>query len=300
MFCIRKCSHNRETNFKGGIKMKKFFAMMMCVIMLFGLVACGDGDPEATFPNGGILRPVGMAIEEEATTTEEVVVTTTEPTALSYEEAKAELDELFRYIGTSDDVAKLLNIDSSSDSPMVLLFIAKINSKDEVDAVRDALYESTKYIKEETQVGLFIDVGRHDVLQIGKFDRHHRNEFGSEAKFMGYTHGESSAYKEIVMGLEVLIGAKKVSPGVRPVIFMVTDGTCDFDNSLSKVVPIAEGIGIPIYTVIYKASYYSDLHNDLAEAKKLSEATNAQYVETDKDGFAEDFLSLLEIALSGQ
>lgn len=279
--------------------MKKFFAMMMCVIMLFGLVACGDGDPEASFPNGGILRPVGMAIEEEATTTEEVVVTTTEPAALSYEEAKAELDELFRYIGTSDDVAKLLNIDSSSDSPMVLLFIAKINSKDEVDAVRDALYESTKYIKEETQVGLFIDVEWHDVLQIGKFDRHHRNEFGSEAKFMGYTHGESSAYEEIVMGLEVLIGAKKVSPGVRPVIFMVTDGIYDSD-SLSKVVPIAEGIGIPVYTVLYESGYYSESWSDLAEAKKMSEVTNAQYVETDKDGFAEDFLSLLEIALSGQ
>lgn len=297
MFCINRS--NFENNYlKGGIKMKKFFAMMICVIMLFGLVACGDGDPEASFPSGGVFGPVGMATEEKVTTTEEVVVTTTEP-ALSYEEAKAELDELFRYIGTSDDVAKLLNIDSSSDSPMVLLFIAKINSKDEVDAVRDALYESTKYIKEETQVGLFIDVGRHDVLQIGKFDRHHRNEFGSEAKFMGYTHGESSAYEEIVMGLEVLIGAKKVSPGVRPVIFMVTDGIYDSD-SLSKVVPIAEGIGIPVYTVLYESGYYSESWSDLAEAKKLSEVTNAQYVETDKDGFAEDFLSLLEVALSGQ
>ena len=299
MFCIRWTTNHRKTNFKGGIKMKKFFAMMMCVIMLFGLVACGDGDSEATFPNGGILRPVGMAIEEKTTTTEEVVVTTTEPAALSYEEAKAELDELFRYIGTSDDVAKLLNIESSSDSPIVLLFIAKINSESKKEAVKGALCESAKYIKEETQVGLFLDVHEHNVLQIGKFDRRHRDEFGSEAKLLSYMHDESSAYREIVMGLEVLISAKKVSPGVRPVIFMVTDGTYNLD-SLNKVVPIAEGIGIPVYTVIYKSNYYSDPWNDLAEVKKMSEVTNAQYVETDKDGFAEDFLNLLEVALSEQ
>ena len=274
MFCIRKCSHNRKTNFKGGIKMKKFFAMMMCAIMLFGLVACGDGDPEATFPSGGVFttRPV----ETETMSRDDAV-----------EAVERYYENVTRRAGK---YSHLIDPNSVLDdgAPVISVFVVDNCGEMTAEQLRKlhlAIYATSGVIRNDEYVGLVLyDNNPHVEFPVTRLTDDSKREYSRLSTSLLNEFGDSGSamFDATVVGLKMLIDAQEYAPSATLRLVLVSNGRLDTSYNIDKienVVPLATGLNVQIYTVAYTVAE-SD-YRRLESLKKLAEDTGAKCIEVD-------------------
>ena len=286
MFCIRKCSHNRKTNFKGGIKMKKFFAMTMCVIMLFGLVACGDGDPEATFPSGGVFttRPA-------------------ETETMSRDDAVEAVEEYYENVvrrtgGYSYLVAPNVVLD---DNECVMTVFVVDNCGDmtekQLSKLCTAMLATRLVIASGNYVGLvYYDADPSIELPVTKWSEGVDIEYASIVGCMEDENGNSgsSMFDAIIVGLKMLTDAQEYVPHAKLRLIVLSNGRLDerCRNKIEEIIPLAVGLGAQIHTVAYDVA--DGDYKRLDGMKKISEDTGAECLEVNTSDVVEKVLRLAQ------
>ena len=136
-----------------------------------------------------------------------------------------------------------------------------------IAGVRRALIAGSKFISPENSIGLvlFSDKVRV-VLPIRKFNLKQRARFVAAVEDMS-VGGSTAMYDGVIEALSLLAEEKRRNPGVKPMLFVLTDGKTNMGHGYDAVEAMVRGVGIPVNTVGYEA--------DIAELTRLARLVEA-------------------------
>lgn len=275
--------------------MKKYLAVLLCVIMALGLVACGDSESVMVPSFDSNKVPAQrVAMRGGDGTIEATEATKTESKELSYEEAVDMLKEMCP-VNVMSDVDLL----DHSDSPVVAMFAVSLgrHSDDEMDALKKAMVKIPQCIKDDTYVGLLFD--NYDapitIIRTERFNSQQRREFVYRIKSDMHSHvGNGDSFYSIITGLVKLSSTEKMTK-VQPMLFVITDGTVLGESKFEDILPAAEVIGVPVHIIVYDAK--SDSPDELEKLEKVAATTGAQYIESNAESIDGDIQKLLRAVL---
>ena len=252
--------------------MKKFFAMTLCVIMVFGLVAC-DSNPGASIPEGGIFT------QPEETT------------VMSREDAVKTVEKYYKKVGVnSEDL--LVSSDTVLDesySGTITVVVADSHRRESVQQ-RNKLFQTVLALPNwhmYSYLGLVLfDSSPHIKVPVT-----HQIEFSSDA-FDQHDKGaesilddnnwddNSAAFDAVVAGLKMLTDAQEYAPSATLNLVLISSGGTDTSRSVSKaekIIQLANGLCVRIHTVAYAV-----IGNEQSETlRKMAESTGGEYLEAD-------------------
>ena len=239
MFCINR--NNKTYNyFKGGIKMKKFLKMMLCVIMVFGLVAC-DSNPGVSISEGGVF-----------TQPEETAV-------MSREDAVKMVNKRYKSIDAGDELV-VSNIAGDSDQPIVV-FIFDNDGLDKTPYARkQACMESLALRTGDRSFGIVqYDKTPQVISPITKIlSDEESNEFGLMLSHCAPGTEGSAMYDAIIVGLKMLVDAQEYAPFATLKLVLMSNGHPDTSYSGSKkeeIISLAASLGIQIHTIAFYSNH---------------------------------------------
>ena len=279
--------------------MKKYLAVLLCVMMALGLVACGNNESVMVPSFDSNKVPAQrVAMRGGDGTIEATEATTTESKELSYEEAVDMLKKL-----SSESIGPVDSPSEFSDIPVVAVFAISFNrchEESSMDVLKDAIAKIPQCIKDDTYVGAVFGCGAdgYQQLQMKRFDRKQRGNFQyimSEKISSRSGTGSGDSFGAITTSLAILSNMNK-EVSIRPVLFVITDGSMAFEKSkLDEILPAVEVIDIPVHVIAYDAKLDSD--NQLEELEKIAVVTGAQYVESNAESIDDDIQKLLRAVL---
>jgi len=82
-------------------------------------------------------------------------------------------------------------------------------------------------------------------------------------------------YDGVLVGLDLLTTHADANPGVRPVLFVLTDGATTSGLDFRQARPVIEGLGIPVHTIGFEA--------DIDELSRLSSLVEAASLDASQD-----------------
>jgi len=119
--------------------------------------------------------------------------------------------------------------------------------------LKKALLGGAEFISPSNSIGLV--VFNHQVttvLPVRPFDLSQKAAFHAAVKRME-ADGNTAMYDGAVIGLNMLLDEKARNPGIKPVLFVLTDGDTNRGFDYDASAEAFEGLGIPIYTIGYEA-----------------------------------------------
>ena len=103
-------------------------------------------------------------------------------------------------------------------------------------------------------------------MPIKKFDLNQKAALHAAIKDMD-TAGSTHMYDGIAVALDLLIKYRNDNPGVKSVLFVLTDGETQGGIDFDAISPVIAGLKIPVYTIGYEAN--------LTELRRLSSLVEA-------------------------
>ena len=165
--------------------------------------------------------------------------------------------------------------------PVIAVFIADESGSMEgtpIKELKTSLKHASQYISSTNYIGL---VGySSDVriyLPVSRFEAAQRNKFLNAVDYLSAS-GSTATYNAILVGLEMLVNAKKEVPNAKLMMFVLSDGDSTKGSryyAFEKVEPVIRGLGIPIHALGYNVS-----NNELKELAAINEAS---YIGTSMD-----------------
>lgn len=173
----------------------------------------------------------------------------------------------------------------SGGKPIVAVFVADTSFSMDgmpLNSLKDGLVNTLPYISDENYIGLVSFNSDVTVnLPIAQFDAKHRACFSGEVKNLT-PNGNTSTYDAVITGLSMLVEAKKEIGDCKLMLFLLSDGQQNRGYSLDRIIPVVEGLQIPVYTVAYN-------YSDNGELEQLSGVNEAAALNAD----SEDIVNLL-------
>ena len=98
------------------------------------------------------------------------------------------------------------------------------------------------------------------VLPIGTFNALHQSRYQAAVTRMSVEE-DTSMYDGILVALGMLTDFLRDNPGYKPMVFVLTDGNTNEGvfRSEADLVPVADALDIPIYTIAYGEQVNTDL-----------------------------------------
>lgn len=262
--------------------MKKFFAMMLCVIMVFGLVAC-DSNPGVSIPEGGVFT------QPEETT------------VMSREDAVKMVNKRYKSIDAGDELV-VSNIAGDSDQPIVV-FIFDNGGLDKTPYARKkSCMESLALYTGDRSFGIVqYDKTPQVVSPITKIlSDEESNEFDLMLSHCAPGTEGSAMYDAIIVGLKMLVDAQEYAPFATLKLVLMSNGHPDTSYSGSKkeeIISLAASLGIQIHTIAFYVADGDDAQKDIL--KELADDTGAKHiVASDKDTLYAGFDEVMYEALA--
>ncbi len=251
--------------------MKKFFAMMMCVIMVFGLVAC-DSNPGVSIPEGGIFT------QPEETT------------VMSREDAVKKVETKFDLI--SGEYRHLVDPNVTQDDSDPVITVLVVDHCGEMDLKLSkqiflAILSYKEHVHDDEYAGIvWYDSTPHIEFPISKWSLDIENECGRLLEdFLERERSNGSAmFDAIIVGLKMLVDAQEYAPSATLNLILLSNGRLDMssrnsESRIENIAPIAAGLGVHVYTIAY-ATEGSD-YKRLEGLQTLAENTGAKYFEVE-------------------
>ena len=136
--------------------------------------------------------------------------------------------------------------------PTMAVFVADVSGSmmgAPINALRDSLLNSAQYINDSTYVGL---VSYHtDVtieVPIRRFDSEQRSYFVGHVQNLEPL-GQTATFDATLVALNMIKEEMETNPNVRPIIFLLSDGETNRGNTLERITPIVEALGVPVITI---------------------------------------------------
>jgi len=154
----------------------------------------------------------------------------------------------------------------------VAVFVADVSGSmrgEPIHSLRESLLNSVQYINDSTYVGL---ISYHsDVtieLPIARMDSTHRSYFIGTVQGLE-PQGQTATFDATLVALQMLQDHIEENPDIRPIIFLLSDGETNRGNSLERIAPIVQALGVPIVTI-----GFNDEFPELEELSKINEGVS--------------------------
>ena len=177
--------------------------------------------------------------------------------------------------------------------PIIAVFVADVSGSMEGDplrSLRESLVNSSSYISEDNYVG-FVSYS-DDVtinLPIERFDAKQRAYFSGEVK--GLTaRGGTATYDAVLVAARMMLDKKQEVPDAKMMLFVLSDGEQNRGYNLDRIVPVIEGLNIPVYTIGYN-------YSDSSELDELSEINEAASIKANTEDVVNHLRNLFSVEM---
>jgi Ca-activated chloride channel homolog len=124
-----------------------------------------------------------------------------------------------------------------------------------LEGVREALIQGADFISPEHSIGLVVFSDRvRTLLPIRRFNINQKASFVAAAEDLT-AGGNTAMYDGVAVALSLLAKAKEADPGIKPVLFVLTDGETNNGLYFDDMQAIIKGLRVPIYTIGYEADF---------------------------------------------
>ena len=177
--------------------------------------------------------------------------------------------------------------------PIIACFVADTSGSMEgmpLSSLKESLVNSSTYISEDNYIGLISysdDVTIN--LPIDRFDATHRAYFSGEVKALT-ARGSTATYDAVLVALREMLAKKEEVPDAKLMLFVLSDGEQNEGYELSRITPVVEGLGVPVYTIGYNLS-------DTSELEDLSEINEAATIKANTDDVINHLRNLFSVEM---
>lgn len=188
---------------------------------------------------------------------------------------------------------KVWKTNKNGSRPTIAVFVTDISGSmngTRINSLKDSLLNTMQYIDSSNYVGLVSysdDV--YINLPVAKFDNTQRAYFSGAVKDLN-VGGQTATYDAVLVGLQMLLDAKKEVPDANCMLFVLSDGAQNAGYSLNRITPIVGGLGISVYTIGYEMS-----DSDKAQLKSLSEINEAICIDADSEDIVNELRNLFNV-----
>ena len=177
--------------------------------------------------------------------------------------------------------------------PIIAVFVADTSGSMEgspLSSLKESLVNSSTYISEDNYIGLISYSDDVTVnLPIERFDARQRAYFSGEVKALT-ARGSTATYDAVLVAMKEMLDKKEEVPDAKMMLFVLSDGEQNEGYSLSRIAPVVEGLGVPIYTIGYNFS-------DTSELEDLSEINEAATIKANTDDVVNHLRNLFSVEM---
>ncbi|MFD0681627.1 MULTISPECIES: vWA domain-containing protein [unclassified Paenibacillus] len=141
--------------------------------------------------------------------------------------------------------------------PIAAVFVTDVSGSmagAPINRLKESLIKGQKYLGKSNSIGLVsYSSGVTIKLPIGKYDTSQQSMFVGAVNSL-QAGGGTATFDAIIVALKMLQDEAAANPGVKPIIFVLSDGETNAGHSLNDIKGLIETFKIPIYTVGYNAN----------------------------------------------
>ncbi|OXM83760.1 vWA domain-containing protein [Paenibacillus rigui] len=141
--------------------------------------------------------------------------------------------------------------------PIAAVFVTDVSGSmagAPINRLKESLIKGQKYLGKNNSIGLVsYSSGVTIKLPIGKYDTSQQSMFVGAVNSL-QASGGTATFDAIIVALKMLQDEVAANPGVKPIIFVLSDGETNEGHSLNDIKGLVETYKIPIYTVGYNAN----------------------------------------------
>ena len=164
--------------------------------------------------------------------------------------------------------------------PVVAVFVADTSGSMEGTPIRElktSLVNAAQYIGEGNYIGLISYSDNVYInLPVAEFTGKQKAYFNGSVKDL-QAGGGTATYDAVLEGVRLLMEQKQAMPNAKLMLFVLSDGAQNRGYSLEQIIPVVQGLGIPIHTVGYGDG--ADM-SGLATLSGINEASSTKADET--------------------
>ncbi|MFC3746682.1 VWA domain-containing protein [Paenibacillus sp. GCM10012306] len=208
--------------------------------------------------------------------------------------------------GLNDYVAELDPVDGSvlssaqklwkekkdGNTPIAAVFVADVSGSmagEPLNRLKESLLKGQKYLGKDNSIG-FVSYSS-DVtinLPIAKYDTNQQSMFVGAINSL-QASGGTATFDAMVVAMKMLQDQIKANPGIKPLIFVLSDGETNEGHSLDEIRGLIQTYKIPVYTIGYNANIKA-----LENISSINEAAN---INADTDDVVYKIGNLLNVQM---
>ncbi|RKP58145.1 VWA domain-containing protein [Cohnella endophytica] len=206
------------------------------------------------------------------------------------EEYKSELATVDGNVLSS--AQKLWKEKKNGNKPIAAVFVADVSGSmngEPLKRLKESLLNGQKYLGRDNSIGLVSyssDVSIN--LPIGKYDTNQQSMFVGAVDSL-QAGGGTATFDAIVVAMKMLQDELALHPGIKPLIFVLSDGETNEGHSLKDIRGLIENFKIPLYTIGYNAN--------IKALQSISSINEAASINADTDDVVYKIGNLLNVQL---
>lgn len=187
---------------------------------------------------------------------------------------------------------KLWKEKKNGSTPLAAVFVADVSGSmagEPLNRLKESLLKGQKNLGKDNSIGFVSyssDVTIH--LPIGKYDTNQQSMFVGAVNSL-QAAGGTATFDGMVVAMKMLQDELAANPGVKPVIFLLSDGETNEGHSLDEIRSLIETYKIPVYTIGYNAN--------IKALESISAINEAASINADTDDVVYKIGNLLNVQM---
>ncbi|MDF9839011.1 MULTISPECIES: VWA domain-containing protein [unclassified Paenibacillus] len=187
---------------------------------------------------------------------------------------------------------KLWKEKKNGSTPLAAVFVADVSGSmagEPLNRLKESLLKGQKNLGKDNSIG-FVSYSS-DVtinLPIGKYDTNQQSMFVGAVNSL-QAAGGTATFDGMVVAMKMLQDELAANPGVKPVMFLLSDGETNEGHSLDDIRSLIETYKIPVYTIGYNAN--------IKALESISGINEAASINADTDDVVYKISNLLNVQM---
>ncbi|WNS45611.1 VWA domain-containing protein [Paenibacillus sp. MMS20-IR301] len=187
---------------------------------------------------------------------------------------------------------KLWKEKKNGSTPVAAVFVADVSGSmagEPLNRLKESLLQGQKYLGKDNSIGFVSYSSEVTInLPIAKYDTNQRSLFVGAVNSL-QAAGGTSTFDGMVVAMKMLQETLAQNPGMKPLIFVLSDGETNEGHSLDEIRGLIESYKIPVYTIGYNANIKA-----LESISSINEAAN---INADTDDVVYKIGNLLNVQM---
>ncbi|ASA21183.1 vWA domain-containing protein [Paenibacillus donghaensis] len=180
----------------------------------------------------------------------------------------------------------------NAQQPIAAVFVADVSgsmSGEPLQRLKESLLKGQKFLGRDNSIG-FVSYSDNVSIQlpIGVYDTNQQSMFVGAINSL-QANGGTATFDGIAVAIHMLQAELAQHPGLKPVIFVLSDGETNQGHSLNEIRELIETYRIPIYTIGYNAN--------IQALESISSINEANSINADTDDVVYKIGNLLNVQM---